>query len=70
MPRSNRKSHSKSSTFRRTNTVYTQTGPHDVKLTKEQLQEDAKDQKKFFMILGGLTLVILIIIYLLYFRNF
>mgnify|MGYP000999515957 CR=1 FL=1 len=68
MPRSNRKSHSRSSTFQK-NVTYTQNNP-EVKLTKAQLAEDAKDQKKFFMILGGITLLILIIVYLLYFRNF
>lgn len=69
MPRSNRKSHSKSSTFRR-NVTYTQSSNQEVKLTKEQLAADARDQKKFFMILGGITLAILIIVYLLYFRRF
>ncbi|HMT76565.1 MAG: hypothetical protein KBF75_04510 [Saprospiraceae bacterium] len=69
MPRSNRKAHSKSSTFRK-NVTYTQGGNQEVKLTKEQLAEDAKDQKKFFMILIGITLAILIIVYLLYFRKF
>lgn len=68
MPRSNRKSHSRSSTFQK-NVTYSQNNP-EVKLTKAQLAEDAKDQKKFFMILGALTVLILIIVYLLYFRNF
>ncbi|MBK7740411.1 MAG: hypothetical protein IPI42_07570 [Saprospiraceae bacterium] len=68
MPRSNRKSHSRGGSFKR-NVTYTQSNP-EVKLTKEQLAEDARDQKKFFMLLGGLTLLILVIVYLLYFRNF
>ncbi len=66
MARSNRKSHSKGGITRRTSS-FTQGGPQDVKLTKEQLAEDAKDQKKFYMILGFLTLVVLFIIYMLYF---
>ena len=44
MARSNRKSHSKSGSTRRTSS-FSQGGPQDVKLTKEQLAEDAKDQK-------------------------
>jgi len=69
MARSNRKSHSKGGVTRRT-TSLTQSGPQEVKLTKEQLEEDAKDQKKFYMILGGLTVLVLIIIYFMYFRSF
>jgi len=69
MARSNRKSHSKSGESRRT-TSFTQSGPQEVKLTKEQLEEDAKDQKKFYMVLGGLTVLVLVLIYFMYFRNF
>ncbi len=66
MARSNRKSHSRGGISRRS--TNTSAGSQDVKLTKEQLAEDAKDQKKFYMILGALTIVVLIIIYFLYFR--
>lgn len=69
MARSNRKSHSKGGVTRRTTTL-SQAGPQEIKLTKEQLEEDARDQKKFYMILGGITVLVLIIIYIMYFRSF
>lgn len=64
MPRSNRKAHSRGNTQR---TRYSTSAQPEVKLTKAQIEQDKADQKKFFMILGGLTLVILVIIYLLFF---
>lgn len=45
MPRSNRKAHSKSSTFRK-NVTYTQGGNQEVKLTKEQLEQRCKRIKR------------------------
>lgn len=67
MPRSNRGFHGKKGNFRQ-GTVRT-TGEPEVKLTKEQIAQDAADQKKFFMILGVLIVLILIIIYFLMMRN-
>lgn len=66
MARSNRKSHSRGGVTRRSTSMTP--GAPEIKLTKAQLEEDAKDQKKFYMILGGLTLIVLVVIYFLYFR--
>lgn len=67
MPRSNRGSHSKNTFFKQS--TYRTTGEPEVKLTKEQLAQDAADQKKFYMVLGALVVVVLIIIYFLMIRN-
>jgi hypothetical protein len=66
MPRSNRGSHSKKTFFKQT--TY-RSGEPEVKLTKEQIAQDAADQKKFYMVLGGLVVFVLIIIYFLFIRH-
>lgn len=55
MPRSNRKSHSRGGSFKR-NVTYTQSNP-EVKLTKEQLAEDARDQKKILHASGRIDFI-------------
>lgn len=68
MPRSNRGFHGRKSNFRQ-QSYRTVQGEPEVKLTKEQIAQDAADQKKFFMVLGGLVLLVLVIIYFLMIRN-
>lgn len=69
MPRSNRGFHGRKSNFRQQSYRTVQQGEPEVKLTKEQIAQDAADQKKFYMILGGLVLLVLVIIYFLMIRN-